>query len=133
MPHKRETSAQPLMAEWIKKGTELTESHEDRQGSAITLDEGHRSWTLKVTEVSTSGATLGVWGMDSNLRDAMIYHGACEQGQQISVGMEYSKVHVAVNLVPDDPPKAQRWSILGAWYRQSLKPGRVEVELWVHK
>jgi hypothetical protein len=121
------------MSEWINKGTELTESFDDRQGTDVTLDETHRAWSLAVTRVSGNGATLGIWGVDSSGRDAMIYHGPCTTGQRIPVGIEYRNVRAAVNLVRDEPPVTQRWSILGAWYRQSLRPGSVELEKWVFR
>jgi hypothetical protein len=75
------------MAEWINKGTDVSESFEDRQGSEILLDETHRSWTLKIKERSGEGSTLGIWGIDGSGRDAMIFNGACSEGQEIPVGM----------------------------------------------
>jgi hypothetical protein len=120
------------MTGWTSKGTAITESFADRQGSHILLDETYRSWTLVVTQKSGEG-NLGIWGKDGSGRDAMIYNGACAQGQHIPVGMEYRNVHVAVNLAIDDPPVENRWNILGTWYRQSHKPARIELELWVYK
>jgi len=121
------------MSEWINKGTEVTESFEDRQGTVITLDETHRAWSLAVTRVSGNGVTLGIWGLDSSGRDAMIYNGACTVGQRIPVGMEYRNVHIAVNLAQDEPPDTRRWMILGTWYRQSSRAGLVELEKWVNR
>jgi hypothetical protein len=118
---------------WIDKGTEVTTAFEDRQGTEIVLDEIHRSWTLRVVSKSGERSTLGIWGIDSSGRDAVIYNGAFKEGQEIPVGMEYRDVHIAVNIVRDDPPIAQRWLVLGKWHRQSLRPAHVELRKWVFK
>lgn len=118
------------MTGWTNKGSEITESFQDRQGTEFMLDETFRSWKLVIGQKCGEG-DLGIWGVDSSGRDAIIYNGACKEGQEIPVGMEYRNVHVAVNFVPDDPPMLQRWSVLGKWYRQSSRPAKVEVEKWV--
>ena len=115
---------------WINKGKQATESHEDRQGTEILLDETYRPWRLVVTH-KTGESSLGIWGADRSGRDALIYNGACSDDQTIPVGMEYRNVHIAVNFVPDDPPVVERWQVLGQAYRQSLRNARVEMETWV--
>jgi hypothetical protein len=38
-----------------------------------------------------------------------------------------------VNLVGEDPPQEHPWSIMNQWYKQALRPARVEIEMWVFK
>src|SRR5688572_29146179 len=98
------------MTGWTHKGTAVTESFVDRQGTSIALDETYRSWTLKILQ-NTGKGTLGISGVDGSGRDAMIYNGPCDPGQEIAVGMEYRNVQIAVILVGEDPPEERRWKI----------------------
>lgn len=88
---------------------------------------------LIIKEKKGDKATLGIWGVDSSGRDALIYNGPFDEGQEIAIDMQYRNVHIAVNFVLDEPPQDKRWSVAGHWYRQSTTPAHAVIEKWIYR
>jgi hypothetical protein len=119
------------MSVWFHHGTEVTESLVGRQGHAIHIEDTGDACRLVVNRLSGALRQLSVWGRDHEGKEVFLFEGACKSGDVIPLRSGCHDVHVAVNLVPDTPPLARRWSIRDKWYRQSQQPCRIEIEKWV--
>ncbi len=121
------------MARWIKHATDVTIAYGNKQGREFTLPSFGVPWKLVTYHQSGVRRTIGIWGKDSRNRDIIIYNGAYSDGQEILIDASYKAVHVAVNFIPDNPPKNKRWYIQGQYYRQAYHDAKVQVEKYYYK